>query len=125
MAHGKLPHDKNSDPEGQAVLKRLCRLDRRLAAEVNSKTAKLICLRAAKAEVKRLALARKAEQRRRGGPGGDACDPGTHGVGAVARYVHVLRTATEQSVLILKYNPHSQTTRLTFRSCHLVYITLA
>jgi hypothetical protein len=61
MAHAKLPHDENSDPKGQAVLKRLRRLNCRLAAEFDLKTAELICLRAATAEVKRLALARKAE----------------------------------------------------------------
>jgi hypothetical protein len=72
MALGKLPHGENSDPEGQAVLERLRRLDRLLAAEVNLKTAKLIRLRASLAEAKCLALARNAEQRRRGGPGGDA-----------------------------------------------------
>jgi hypothetical protein len=95
MAHGKLPHDENSNPEGQAVLERLRRLDRWLTAEVDSKTAELIRLRAATAEAKRLALARKAEQPRRGGPGGDAWDPGTHGAGTAVRDIHILRAATK------------------------------
>jgi hypothetical protein len=72
MAHGKLPHNKNSDPEGQAVLERLRRLNQGLTAEVDLKTAELIRLRAATAEAMPLFLARIAEQRRRGGLGGDA-----------------------------------------------------
>jgi hypothetical protein len=72
MALGKSSNDKNCDPEGQVVLERLLRIDLRLAAEVDWKTAKLIRLRAATAKAKNPALAREAEQRRRGGPGGDA-----------------------------------------------------
>jgi hypothetical protein len=72
MALGKSSNDKKCDPEGQAVLKRLRQLNRRLTAVVDWKNAELICLSAATAEAKHLALAREAEQRRRGGPGGDA-----------------------------------------------------
>jgi hypothetical protein len=44
MALGKSSNDKNCDPERQAVLERLRRLDRQLAAEVDWKTAELIHL---------------------------------------------------------------------------------
>jgi hypothetical protein len=72
MALGKSSPDKNCDPKGQVVLERLRWLNRQLAAKVDWKTTKLIRLREATAEAKHLALAQEAEQRRRGGPGGDA-----------------------------------------------------
>jgi hypothetical protein len=70
MGLGNPFNNENCNPEGQVVLERLRRLNRQLAAEVNRKTGKLICLRLATAEAKRLALEREAEQRRRGGAGG-------------------------------------------------------
>jgi hypothetical protein len=63
-------NNKNCEPEGRVVLKRLCRLDHQLAAEVNRKTGILIRLRLATAKAKRLALEREAKQRGHGGAGG-------------------------------------------------------
>jgi hypothetical protein len=64
-------NDENHDPGLELELKRLRSLDHELAAEVDRKTAELICLRLAVAEAKRLALLREAEWRQRqGGEGG-------------------------------------------------------
>jgi hypothetical protein len=64
--------NENYNPDGgAAMLERLRRLDRELAAEVNKNTEELICLRLAVAEAKRLALLREAQWRRQqGGRGG-------------------------------------------------------
>jgi hypothetical protein len=72
MGLGNPSNNENCDPEGRPVLESLRLLDRQLAAKVDRKTGKLIRLRLAVAEVKRLALQREAEQRRRSGAGGGA-----------------------------------------------------
>jgi hypothetical protein len=55
-----------------SIHERLRCLDSQLAAEVDQKTGKLICLRLATAEAKRLALEMEAEQQRRSGAGDGA-----------------------------------------------------
>jgi hypothetical protein len=65
-------NNEKCDPKGRVILERLRWLDRQLAAKVDRKTGKLIRLRLATAEAKRLALEREAEQRRRSGTGGGA-----------------------------------------------------
>jgi hypothetical protein len=71
MGLGNPFNNENCNPKGRVVLKRLRHLDCQLAAVVDRKTGKLICLRLATAEAKCLALEREAEQRRLGRAGGD------------------------------------------------------
>jgi hypothetical protein len=56
--------DENWDPEGRLVLDHLRLLDRQLVANTDRKTGKLIRLRLAMAEAKRLALQREEDQQR-------------------------------------------------------------
>jgi hypothetical protein len=62
-----LKGNENHDPGLELELERLRSLDRELAAEVERKTAELICLRLAVAKAKRFALLREAEWRRQQG----------------------------------------------------------
>jgi hypothetical protein len=48
-------NNENCNPEGRVVLERLSRIDHQFATKVNRKTGKLIRLRLATAEAKRLA----------------------------------------------------------------------